>query len=137
MAEPAQQNATTAVEAFKALVVIPIEAFKYLALVNGGAAVALLTFMGSRAKENCAYPPVGSALAWFVAGLVICGLGLSAFYMFKLSVFDIYKREHIPPADVQAKIKRGAAVWILGAGGMYVLSLATFAMGCWSAVRAL
>jgi hypothetical protein len=39
-------------ETFKGLVTLAVEALKILALVNGGAAVALISFCGNQPKDN-------------------------------------------------------------------------------------
>jgi hypothetical protein len=58
-------------ETFKGLITLSVEALRIIALVNGGAAVAILTFCGNLASKGSP-PPLGSfkpALYWYCGGL--------------------------------------------------------------------
>lgn len=69
-------------ETYRGLISLAVEALKMLALVNGGAAVAVLTYLGnlvSRTTPGAAVPNLTPPLYWYCGGLLatvaafICG----------------------------------------------------------------
>ena len=77
-------------ETYKSMVTISVEAMKFSALANGGAAVALLAYLGnviSKGPENLV-PDMSTAMFWFVAGLMCSGLLIAAAYLTQLSLFN-------------------------------------------------
>jgi hypothetical protein len=65
-----------ALEAFKSPVHIAVPGLKLLALLNGGAAVALLAYLGNVAGKGMPTPDVRVPMWCYLIGLVLCGLGL-------------------------------------------------------------
>jgi hypothetical protein len=53
-------------------------ALRNLMLVNGGAAVALLTFIGALSKEQ--KPVIANTLAWFASGVALAVAGMALAY---------------------------------------------------------
>ena len=66
-----------AVETFKAIIQISLEGLKLLALFNGGAAVALLAYLGNVAGKGMPVPNMRLPMACYVIGLIACGLAFS------------------------------------------------------------
>jgi hypothetical protein len=66
-------------ETYKALIPLSIEAIKMLALVNGGAAVAILAYLGNIAGHASAahQPNMVRPLVWFSAGLLVTAITFS------------------------------------------------------------
>ena len=74
-----QHESAQTVELLRSVVSSANEILKTLMLLNGGAAVALLAFMGHLVSSGPAnaVSPFGPPLLKFVAGLVVSGLELS------------------------------------------------------------
>ena len=62
-----------AIETYKSLIQISVEGMKILAVLNGGAAVALLAYMGNIASKCVLIPDMRYSMFSFVFGLVLCG----------------------------------------------------------------
>ena len=65
------------IETYKSLITLAVEAFKFLVLMNGGAAVAILAYLG---KDGAA-PDMMCPMIFFVFGLVFCGVALVSGYL--------------------------------------------------------
>lgn len=112
------------IETYKSLITISTEGFKFCALANGGAAVAILAYLGNIAGKSGATPDLRGAMAWFLAGLVFCGVGVLFAYLTQLNRLNLLaKREQI-----QRDWRLGVAVLAMA------LSIGAFACGAWSAV---
>ena len=112
-------------ETYRSLITIALEAFRYLALVNGGAAVALVTYLANTSIRPSA--GLRCSMVGFVAGLISCGLGLLFAYFTQFMLLN---------EDADRVRKNIHTVPLCGAVILYVLSLAAFAFGAWSAVVA-
>ena len=115
------------VETFKSVITISLESMKLLALFNGGAAVALLAYLGNIASKNVPTPDMRIPMLCYVAGLSACGLAFMLSYFTQLLLYNesIGNREQGP---------HERARWF--AIGFAVLSLAAFATGsCLAAWR--
>ncbi|MFM5096534.1 hypothetical protein ACET62_10550 [Aeromonas veronii] len=85
-------------ETYKSLITISVEAFKFCALANGGAAVAILAYLGNVAAKTDVTTPVGirCAMGAFLFGLVTCGLSMVCAYLTQLQLFNEEKLQRIP-----------------------------------------
>jgi len=108
------------------MVEISVQGVKYLLLINGGACVALLAYIGN--SEN---PPATSAnlqpsMLFFIIGVLLCGglIGLTYLTQFRL-LNEL--RDGEDTLEHMASLRLGAV--------LYVLSIAAFALGAWQAVR--
>lgn len=115
-----------AVETYKSLVQISVAGLKLLALLNGGAAVALLAYLGNIAGKGVAAPDVRFSMASYLVGLVLCGLAFAASYLTQLRLYN------------ESIGARGSAagphqLWLWLAMALALLSLAAFAIGSYSA----
>lgn len=77
-------------EIYKSLITISVEALKMLALVNGGAAVALLAYLGNLASRSngTRLPNMTCALACFASGLFLTVLAFIASYLTQLTLYN-------------------------------------------------
>lgn len=87
MASPQIQK-EHAVETYKSLVQVSVEGMKLLALLNGGAAVALLAYLGNLAGKSPTMPDMRCPMAFFLAGLVLCGFCFSTSYLTQLTLYN-------------------------------------------------
>ena len=76
------------IETFKSLIQISVEGLKLLALLNGGAVVALLAYLGNLAGKPVSAPDIRIAMGCFLAGLVLCGLAFAASYLTQLGLYN-------------------------------------------------
>lgn len=113
-------------ESYKALVTLSVEAFRYLALINGGAIVALLAYLGNVKGNNLPY--LGIPLLWFIGGLVACGIAMVFAYFAQLRLFN----------DLLAtgKFSTGHKTTLRLAVLAYIISLSCFSYGAWLAIQA-
>ncbi|WP_265421793.1 hypothetical protein [Aeromonas salmonicida] len=108
-------------ETYKSLITISIEGFKFCALINGGAVVAILAYMGSVAsKTACTLPDMDAAMSGFVGGLVACGLALVSSYFTQLDLIQGGAR-HV--------------TYLRCAFFLVLASIASFAFGAWAALQ--
>lgn len=77
-----------AVETYKSLIQIAIEGFKLVSLFNGGAAVAILAYLGNVAGKGDSVPDMRLSMSFFLAGLLFCGLAMLAGYLTQLSLYN-------------------------------------------------
>jgi hypothetical protein len=77
-----------AIETYKSLINISLAGLKLLALLNGGAAVALLTFVSNIYGKNLPVPDILWAMGCFLGGLAFCGV---AFFFSYLTQFILYQ----------------------------------------------
>jgi hypothetical protein len=122
-------------ETYKGLITLSIEALKLLALVNGGAAVAVLTYLGNLASHSPApasLPAIKPALLWYCGGLLATVLAFIVAYLTQLRLYN----EEI---DLRggARVRRRHSIGIGLGCGLAVLAAVAFGFGCWSAARAL
>lgn len=77
-------------ETYKSLITISVEALKTLALVNGGAAVAILAFLGNLASRTPAVhlPNMTWALVCFAGGLFLTVLAFIVAYLTQLQLYN-------------------------------------------------
>lgn len=85
-------------ETYKSLITISVEAFKFCALANGGAAVAILAYLGNVAAKTDLTTPIGirCAMGAFLFGLATCGLAMVFAYLTQLQLFNEEKEQRIP-----------------------------------------
>lgn len=113
-------------ETYKSLVTLSTEGFKFLAIVNGGAVVALLAYMGNVVRKEGALPDLWAAMVCFAMGLVVCGFALLFSYLTQLSLFNTW----------QGLKSDTHKCWMYSGIACYVASLVLFAGGALSAASA-
>jgi hypothetical protein len=111
-------------ETYKSLVTLSTEVFKFCALTNGGAAVAILAYLGNVAGKERPLPDMRCAMAAFLIGLFFCGLSMFFAYLTQLKRLNRLAEGRKLQGD-----------WRLTAAMSFVvLSLAAFASGSMIAV---
>jgi len=77
-------------ETYKSLITISVEALKMVALINGGAAVAILAYLGNLASHpsHRRIPNMTCALAFFSIGLLLTVLAFIASYLTQLRLYN-------------------------------------------------
>lgn len=112
-------------ETYKSLITISIEGFKFCALANGGAAVALLAYLGNVAGKGSAVPDMRCPMAAFLLGLLLCGVSMLFSYLTQFKLLN----------EAGAAIRGPSHVWPLWTAILaYALSIAAFGVGAWQAV---
>ena len=115
-----------ALETYKSLIQISLQSMKLLALLNGGAAVALLAYLGNIAGKGAASPNMRGPMTCYLIGLVLCGLTFMVGYLTQFSLYN---------EDI-GDFRRGrhkAFLWV-AALALGVGSLAAFSVGSYAAV---
>src|SRR5580692_5156860 len=77
MSPSPQDNLWHRQETYKSLITISVECMKMLAVVNGGAAIAILTYLGNLVARSSSPQPVshiGAALVFYCIGLFLAVL---------------------------------------------------------------
>lgn len=116
-----------AVETFKSIITVSLEGLKLLALFNGGAAVALLAYLGNVASKNVPPPDMRIPMLCYVAGLSACGLAFLFSYFTQLMLYN--ESIGLIPSGRHERVRRFAI-------GFTILSLVAFATGsCLAAWR--
>ena len=112
-------------ETYKSLISIATEGFKFSALINGGAAVAILAYLGNVAGKSVPVPNLQCAMAFFVSGIFLCGGAIVFAYITQLTLFGELNG---PPPHV----RHGRFLYV--AITLVVLSLCAFGAGSLVAV---
>lgn len=76
-------------ETFRSLVTLATEGFKFCALANGGAAVAILAYLGDVAGKSGPVPDMRCAMASFLFGLLLCGCAMLFAYLAQLARLNL------------------------------------------------
>ncbi|MDB5927019.1 MAG: hypothetical protein JWN13_5955 [Betaproteobacteria bacterium] len=122
-------NEVFRLEAYKAFITVCNDGFKYLALVNGAGAIALVTYLVSAGRDNCARSVnVSQPMSYFVAGVVLCGLAILFSYMAQIKLVQDLGNEELGNTH---------PVFIFLTVLLFMASLGSFAIACVSAVRVL
>lgn len=114
-------------ETYKSLIKLSIEGFKFTALANGGAAVALLAYLGNLAGKNARMPDMRLPMGAFLAGLVSLGAAMVLAYLTQLYLLNETTNPRASPG------RHSSLLW--AAMSLVIVSLAAFAIGCSEAVR--
>lgn len=113
-------------ETYKSLITLSVESFKFSALANGGAAVALLAYLGNVAGKGATTPDMRCPMAAFLVGLVFCGFALSVAYLTQLTLLKEIVRGEKPT------VSHRWGLWLVIL--LFACSLAAFGVGSWQAV---
>jgi hypothetical protein len=121
-------------ETFKGLIQIALELLKTLVLINGGAAVALLAYLGTLAAHDAksGYPPsIKCALLCFASGVLAA---TSAFMIAYLTQLRLYQEERERHMGKPFRSLHSIGITI---GTILILASASaFGAGCWIAATA-
>lgn len=74
-------------ETYKSMIAISMEGFKYLALLNGGAAAGMLTTF-DRLANVISLVGLKTAIFWFVAGLILDGVAVFSSYVTQYALYN-------------------------------------------------
>lgn len=113
-------------ETYKSMISISVEVFKYLALLNGGAAIGTLAAF-DRLVDWIPICNLQIAMYCFVAGLVFDGVAVFCSYWTQLTLYG---------EDMGWNKTRRHVAFLRGATVFCILSLAAFTLGAVSAVLA-
>jgi hypothetical protein len=105
-------------ETYKSLINISIEGFKFLALANGGAAVALLAYLGNRSPPGGMVCPIVA----FALGVAACGVSMLCAYLTQLTLFN-----ELSAGRTGRPLRHQWLLWL--AIALVALSLAAFVAG--------
>ena len=112
-------------ETYKSLITLSIESFKFSALANGGAAVALLAYLGNIAGKTSA-PDMRCPMLAFLTGLTLCGFAMLFGYLTQLKLLNEIGRTE------KFVIRHSLFLWL--AITLFAASLIAFGVGSWQAV---
>lgn len=113
-------------ETYKSLITLSVEAFKFSALINGGAAVALLAYLGNVSGKVIPSPDMRCPMFAFLSGLAFCGLAMLVAYLTQLKLLNEIGRSEKPV------VRHSLLLWT--AILLFACSLAAFGIGSWQAV---
>lgn len=113
-------------ETYKSLIAISIEGFKFLALANGGSAVALLAYLGNVAGKGALAPDMRCPMLAFLVGLAACGLSMLFAYLTQFKLLGEIGRSEQPQFRHS---------WFFSSAIIFFLcSIVAFGVGSWQAV---
>jgi 1,4-dihydroxy-2-naphthoate octaprenyltransferase len=113
-------------ETYKSMISISVEGIKTLVILNGGAIVALLGFLGQVANRGQQAPKAFCPLGIFVAGLIF---GCTCFFTSYFTQFTLFNEA---PGN---KKPRSHMSWFSATLIFAILSLASFAIGGFLSLR--
>lgn len=77
-----------AIETYKSLIQISVAGLKLLALLNGGAAIALLAYLGNIAGKGLSIPDIRFSMGAYLVGLFLCGLAFAFSYLTQFRLYN-------------------------------------------------
>ena len=107
------------IETYRSMISISMEAIKFLALINGGASVALLAFLGNIYASGRPVPDMRCAMVLYAFGLFACGLSFATAYFTQLSLLN----------EIGKETRQTHAVGLYSTVALFLLSLILFAVG--------
>jgi hypothetical protein len=119
-----------ALETYKSMISIGAEALKALQLINGGAIVAILAYLGQAHTGAAIARSVGKPLWIFVTGLVVATLAFLTTYLTQYFLFNDF-------FEVDAQKSQKHVFWLRVTIAVAFISLALFAWGSFEAVDVL
>ena len=117
-----------AVETYRSLVQIATEGLKILLLLNGGAAVAILAYLGNVSGNVTTVPDMRVPMGCYIAGLVLCSLAFATTYLTQFFRFNELVKESY------ANTPRRHMTWLVLTFSLAILSIVSFAAGSFYAV---
>jgi hypothetical protein len=116
-----------ALETYRSLIAISLAGLKTLMLINGGAVVALLAYLGQSPQGPSLAPHILWSLGAFVAGVVCCVCAFFGSYQTQFALFN----EAVSPAT---KSGLSHMAWQRITIAFVLLSCVAFAIGAFSSV---
>jgi len=116
-----------ALETYRSMISVGTEALKALQLLNGGAVIALLTYLGHTSARLCLAPRAQCPVAWFVIGLLSGTAAFLTTYFTQLLLYGEFVRGD--------KTRHPVLLWLTVA--LALVSLAAFAGGAFASIAAL
>jgi hypothetical protein len=116
-----------AIETYRSLISITLTGLKTLMLINGGAVVALLAYLGQSPQGPALAPRVLWSLGSFVAGVVFC---VCAFFGSYQTQFKLYNESVLPTTKGGFPHMKWQRITI----AFVALSCVAFAVGAFSSV---
>ena len=131
MSDPSHTTDWHAEETYKGLIRLSLSGLRFSIFANGGAAIALLAFLG---KEGTAALPLVAArttMALFIAGVVLGGLAHVTAYLTQLTLYG----ESALNARQTGVCQHRTFLWTTVL--LVVASIGVFAAGAWCGVWAI
>ena len=113
-------------ETYKSMISISVEGMKALMLLNGGAIVALLGFLGQLANRGQQAPKAVCSLAIFVVGLVFSCICFFTSYYTQFTLFNEAKG---------TKQAQSHMIWFSATFIFAILSISAFAIGAFLSLK--
>ena len=114
------------IETYRSLITLSVEGFKFSALANGGATVALLAYLGNVAGKGFPTPDMREPVLAFVLGLVACGLSMLFGYLTQLRLLNEIG------CSEKLRFRHNVILWI--AIVLFACSVVAFGVGSYLAV---
>ncbi len=114
------------IETYKSLITLSVEGFKFAILANGGAAVALLAYLGNVAGKGVITPDMRFAMAAFLLGIVFCGISMLCAYLTQLQLLNEF---------ITTELSKHSHKWLLRIAIIsFLISIVSFGVGSMCAV---
>lgn len=134
---PTKWQEITFYETYKSQITLVVEGLKLLVIANGGAAVALLTLLGSLAGRCTTLPSMTLQIGLFALGLVISIVGFFTSYVAQMTFLKwlatkslSWKRGHVS-AFVGSVVSISLSVILFSVAAVWAASeFQTFAPSC-------
>jgi hypothetical protein len=120
-------NREHGLETYRSLISISVEGLKALILLNGGAVVALLAYLGQIQNQPALVSKAATPMKFFLGALVATALCFGGSYLTQLSLYQ---------ESVHGK-KPTHHRWLWATFFFAIVSIAAFAFGAMASVRAL
>lgn len=117
-----------AIETYKSLINISVVGMKMLLILNGGAAVALLAYLGNVVGKGQTAPDMRLPMGFFLGGLVCCSFTMLFSYLTQLRLYNESRGRS------SGSVLSRHTFWLNFAIFTALLSIVAFAFGSFLAV---
>lgn len=118
-------------ETYKGLIRLSLSGLRFAIFANGGAAVALLAFLGKEGTAALSLEGARTTMALFIAGVVLGGLAHVTAYLTQLKLYG----ESACNARETGVLQHRTFLWVTVL--LVVASIGVFAAGAWCGVWAI
>ena len=114
------------IETYKSMIQFAMFGLRFGLIINGGAMIALLAFLGDISNNNTYIPDLQCPMYAFISGIVTTGIATIGAYMTQFNLFN---------EDMVRAEKGSHQFWFWFAISFFLASLACFCLGSIYAIR--
>ena len=114
-------------ETYKSLIQLSVGGLRFGALINGGAAVALIALVGNVYGRGFSLPSLKMPMVCFIAGIVLAGFAHLTAYLTQLALYEESAHDKLESGIYQHRVFLYASIFLV------IASIGLFCLGAYAA----